>query len=75
MRFGIFVLNYQNSVSEEVLLIEKYMKEEDIHLATVGRRTYVSPEMKVIGMTARNAILSESSWSTGEDGNPKTPVW
>lgn len=36
---------------------------------------YISPELKVIEMTARNAILSESSWSTGEDGNPKTPVW
>lgn len=36
---------------------------------------YISPELKVIEMTARNAILSESSWSTGEDGTPKTPVW
>lgn len=38
---------------------------------------YISPELKVIELTTRNAILLESNpgSTTGEDGNPKTPVW
>lgn len=38
---------------------------------------YISPELKVIELTTRNAILFESNSgsTTGEDGNPKTPVW